>query len=142
MSFGAGAIMLISSIELNSLKSRGDSLKVSIRNLEVTEQKTVLLKDRISKIGQIRSTENSNDEINLISGLISGIQGTSYVSEVSLDSQKIDLSLVFRNSSDLSNFLKGLVSNKPFSSVVLSSFGFTPANGYILSLRLSQSAQK
>lgn len=133
-----GGIILLGSAQLRSLTSQNNALKENIREREETEQKMVLLKDRIGKIKIAKNLESSKEELAGATTLLATITAPSVVSELTFDAKKVDLSLIFKTSSDLSAFLRGLANNQDFDSVILTSFGFNPSNGYILSLRLSK----
>jgi hypothetical protein len=135
---GVGGLILLGSSQLSSLIAQNNALKESIRERETTEQKMVLLKDRVGKIKIVKNLESSEEEIVGVTALLTTISAPSVVSELTFDAKKVDLSLIFKAPSDLSAFLRSLVNNKVFDSVVLTSFGFNPSNGYILSLRLSK----
>ncbi|KKR85150.1 MAG: hypothetical protein UU32_C0037G0009 [Candidatus Woesebacteria bacterium GW2011_GWB1_41_10] len=134
--FGVAGFFILSSIELRNLTANGTSLKEQIKVLEVTEQKMVLLKDRI---GKIRTAMNSPSVISGFEGvnlILSSLSSDSSVSELAVDSTKIDLSLAFRSPGDLSGFLTNLKNSTFFKSIVLTSFGFNPQTGYLVAVRL------
>lgn len=138
--FGLGllAFFLFSSSELNSLTKKEDGLKNDIKARETTEQRLVLLKDRVGKIKTALSVESASEEVVGIANLLPLIGASSQLNEVVVDSKKVDLSLVVRSSAELSSFLRSLPTQKDFTNITLTSFGFNPANGYILGLRLSK----
>lgn len=139
---GILGIFIVSSLEVRSLTSRKDSLTAEIKARETTEQKLVLLKDRVAKIKVVKAAETAGDEVVGVSKVLSFLGGNSSVSELAFDAQKADLTILFKNSSDLGSFLKSMSDALPFKSVVLTSFGFNPSTGYLVSLRLSQEVKK
>ena len=74
------------------------------------------------------------EEVNLI---LSSLSSDSTVSELAVNSTKIDVSLAFRSPGDLSGFLANLKNSTFFKSIVLTSFGFNPQTGYLVAVRLT-----
>lgn len=127
---------IASSIQLESLVSRENELKDQISSLKATEQKMVILKDRIGKIKSAKALKGINPGLTAVSPILSQMASDSSLSELTIDSQKVELSVNFRSRVELSNFLGNVKNSISFKSVVLTSFGFNPSTGYLLTLRL------
>jgi len=137
--FGLGVLgfFILGSLQLGNINSRQEALKAGIKQRETTEQRLVLLKDRIAKIKVAKGQDSSQEELEAIDQILGLTGEAASVSELSFDATKADLSLVFRDSSQLGVFLKALASSSPFETVILKTFGFSPTAGYLLGLSMS-----
>lgn len=134
-------ITLISSLVYFNIQYRNsiantNILKTKITDLEKSEQKLVLAKDKLSKIVYIKSINSVDNElINFqdFKNSISGSSGTTFT-EISIDPIKTETSLVFQNTEDLSNTLGMIQKLTKYKSIILSSLGFNLSSGYLISL--------
>lgn len=133
---GISSFFFISTFELNSLNSRIDDLKSQISQQETVETQVVLLKDRIAKIKRVQSIESSDKTFAAITPVIDNVPQGANLGELSVDSKKVDTSVLFTNTQSLGQFFNSLSSIEGFTSVILTSFGFNPVTGYLASLRL------
>ena len=131
---GVSAFFLISSLSLRSLQEEISLLETQIKDQEASEQQIVLLKDRIAKINAVLKLPDSTENLISIDPFLPSSSANSLVNELSVNSQKIDLSVNIRSNADLTAFLKGLSESGMFKSIVLSSFGFNPVGGYLVSV--------
>lgn len=128
---GLGAFFIFNNIRLRNINADVESLKSEAANLQKSEQQMVLLKDRLSKIKTVRKTPTAWTNLTNIQTLISSVGPNTFVSELNADSNKIDMSVLFRTNSDLAAFIKNLTETKVFKGITLTTFGFNPANGYL-----------
>ena len=134
-------ITLISSLVYFNIQYRNsiantNILKTKIADLEKSEQKLVLAKDKLSKIVYIKSINSVDNElINFqdFKNSISNSSGTTFT-EISIDPIKTETSLVFQNTEDLSNTLGMIQKLTKYKSIILSSLGFNLSSGYLISL--------
>ncbi|KKR26631.1 MAG: hypothetical protein UT58_C0009G0011 [Microgenomates group bacterium GW2011_GWC1_39_7b] len=133
---GLAAFFAFSSIQLQSISSEVDEIKSLIVSQEKTEQAVVLLKDRLAKIGMARGVVSSIKIFSRIEPFLINIGPNSNLSELSIDPQKLDLSVVFRSNSDLSAFLKNISDSEVFKFVTLTTFGYNPASGYLATFHI------
>jgi hypothetical protein len=134
---GISAFLIISTISLRNLNSDIDSLKSQISTLESTEQQAVLLKDRLAKIKTALAVPSSIKNLDGANPYISNLPPTASLTELNIDPQKVDFSIQFGSSNDLSVFLRDLSDTKNFPVGVLTSYSFNPITGYLISVRLS-----
>jgi Tfp pilus assembly protein PilN len=134
---GLAAFFIFSSFQLRALKANEDKLKSDIASSETSEQQIVLLKDRLAKVKIAQSTQSGVKNLEKIDPFIAGLSGSTILTELDVDSQKVDLSILFKSNNELSTFLKTLTDSKVFQSVVLTSFGFNPLTGYLVTIRLN-----
>lgn len=133
---GIGIFYSINSLRLSSLVSQNKNLISKIKAEETTEQKLILLKDRIAKVKLAYSSDSLTKSIDLVSPIISQLPDTALINELNLDMNKITASFLFRSGGDVSTFFQNIYSSNLFKGVNLTSFGFSPKTGYLVSLEL------
>ena len=133
---GLGAFFVISSFQLRNISTEVQDLKSQISTKEQSEQQIVLLKDRIKKIKTVQGLPNSFKNLGNIDPVVSTLTGSASLTELSTDSTKVDMSINFKSNSELAAFLQNLNSVKVFKSILMTTFGFNPASGYLISIRL------
>ena len=133
--FGLGAFFVVSTLQLRNAAGSEADLKSQIATEEQSEQKIVLLKDRLKKIKTTLALPSSTKNLENLDPFISSIGGGATLTELAVDSGKADVSINFKNNSDLSAFLGNIDTIKTFKSVIMTTFGFNPASGYLVSLR-------
>jgi hypothetical protein len=131
-----GAFFLISNFQLTDASGKEADLKSQIAAEEESEQKTVLLKDRLKKIKTVQTVPNSQKNVGNLDPVILGLGSNATLTELSADSEKADLSINFKNNSDMAGFLENIDSIKTFKTVIMTTFGFNPTSGYLVSIRL------
>lgn len=134
---GVSGFFVVSTFQLQSLNSSKDQLSSQIKSLQTTEQKLVLLKDRVSKIKLTSTADSAQKSLGLVSPLLNALPASSSVSELNLDTTKLTISILFKSSADVSNFFQALYASTSFKSITLTSFGFNPTSGYLVSLSLT-----
>ncbi|HET7098791.1 MAG TPA: hypothetical protein VFI61_00995 [Patescibacteria group bacterium] len=133
---GVGGIFVVSTISLRSTNASLDQLKVQISSQEKTEQKLVLLKDRIKNIGVVNAKPGSLKSLNSIEPLLLTLSPDSTVTELNIDPVKVSLTINFRSNQDLSDFFENITKSEQFKSVILSSFGYNPGTGYLAGITI------
>lgn len=136
--FGMGVYFIFSSISLNGLKAENENLKKQIQERSKAQQQIVLLKDRLNQIKLAQAVPGASKNLANIKPILSLVSGNSLLTELSVDSQKTNASVVFKSNADLTNFLKSISSNKTYKAVSLGTFNYSPAAGYQVSLSFSE----
>lgn len=131
----AAAFIIIFSLQINSVVKTNDGLKADIAKLEVTEQKNVLVKDRLAKIkvinGQSDILTTTGNIRNIVTSLASGVT----LADANIDVLgKVDFSFKVADTSQLVSFLANLVANSNFKVLAIKNFSYNPAAGYLISL--------
>ena len=118
-----------------------ESLKSKVQSLERSEQKLVLAKDRLTKIAAVKKLDSVDDELKSFKNFESLVLTNpgSIFTEISIDSDKTETSIVSATSSSLSNVMKSLndlSENKltNYKHIIMSSLGFNSSSGYLVSL--------
>lgn len=131
---GMGGFFIFSSISLNNLAKENNSLKSQIQAQSTAQQQIVLLKDRLSQIKTVQAVPSASKNFDKISPILNLVTGSSFVSELGVDSQKTTSSVIFKSNSELTNFLKNVSSNTAYSTVTLGTFNYSPVMGYQVGL--------
>lgn len=131
---GVSGFFFISSSDLNRVSANVDSLKNQVKAQETTEQRLVLLKDRLGKIKGVQSQSSLSKSLADIDSVLGTVSGGT-VGELNVTSLKTDASVVFGSSQGLGDFFKNLISSDKFNSIIMTSFGFNPITGYLVSLK-------
>ncbi len=134
---GLTAVFIISSITLKNLTGDVTTLKSQITAQQVSEQRLVLLKDRLRKISTARTAASALSNLTKIDPFLATLSSDTSVSELNVDPQKIDLTLNFRSNNDLTAFLNDVSDSGSFKNVVISSFGLNPVSGYLVGMSLT-----
>lgn len=133
---GMGGFFIFSSISLRSLTSANEGLKNQIQIQSSAQQQIVLLKDRLGLINTVQAMPTAIKNLNNMNPLLTFVTGTSLLSELGVDSQKVTSSILFKSNSDLTTFVKALSSNATFKSVSLGTFSYSPVAGYQVGINL------
>lgn len=121
-------------IQYKQVTSNLTTLRSQIVALEKNEQKLILAKDRLSKILAIKKIDSVDDELTNFETFESFISSNSAFTDISIDSNKTETSLSFKNSSELVTALNFISSLKEYKKVVLSSLNYGVNSGYLISL--------
>lgn len=121
-------------VSINSSTSRQQALTNNIQNLESTEQKLFLTKDRIDKIKVILADSKKADAYYNISQILSALPGDVVPYSVEIDSNRAKFSVLSKSSVSMAEFLNFLVASGSYKKLSLLSFIFTPDRGYLITL--------
>lgn len=133
---GMTIFIITNNSKLKSLTSNVSSLKEDVIALEVSEKQIFLLKDRIKKIETLKTIPSSLKNLAGTIELVNTLSPTAKVTELDLDSKKVDLTVNFKSNFEMNSFLSTVKQSKSFSSVIVSSFGLSPTTGYLISFNL------
>ncbi len=128
---------LFISTQLSSSATRQEQLKTSIKSLEQTEQKLVMVKDRLKYIKQVLDKANAADDLGQLKALLLSLPESVSISQVNIVKDKVELTMLVTDSSGVSQSLATLMAAGLYEKIVLLSFGFNPNTGYFISLELS-----
>ncbi|MFZ5932504.1 MAG: hypothetical protein ACOYT7_00230 [Patescibacteria group bacterium] len=134
---GMAAFFVLNSLTINSLSSRSEELKVSIKSLEATEQRLILVKDRLTKAKQVLGVESGLDEVDGLGKIVSGLSADVSLSEAIVAKDSLDTTFVASSSQGLTQLMAQVISQDAFKKVELVSFSFNPNAGYVPSFVFS-----
>ena len=133
-----GSIFFYYSTQNSKINRNINSSKTKITNLEKSEQKLVLAKDRLSKIEVVQKVKSLNDEIKRyqkFSIIVSASTG-SIISEADLNSKGTEVTILSQSSDSLTEIIPLLSKLKDYGKIILSSLEFNPISGFILNIKL------
>ena len=133
---GVSGYLVYSQIRLQTLTAGSDNLKLKIKERETTEQKIILLKDRLGKITIARASPSIQKNTDNAGVIADSLPEGTILTELSIDQKKTDISLVFGSSAGLNLFLDSVPANSYFKRATLTAFSFNPQTGYSIGLRL------
>jgi hypothetical protein len=123
-------------LEQKKVSERIEISKQKISELETSEQRLILAKDRLEKIARIQATPSIQDDIknfSEISNVVLNASGSALV-EASIQNTKTELSVKSETADSLATFLEPVTKLKNFKSIILTSLGFGPASGFVSDL--------
>jgi hypothetical protein len=130
VSLGLAGFFILTSFELKDSVQKQEDLKVRIKTLEQTEQKIILLKDRVGKIKKILAMKDSQENIDNAQIVLGIAGGKVSIGELDISVDKTKLSVSSETSLSFSQFLTSLTDLKIYQTIVLSSLSFNPNSGY------------
>ncbi len=122
-------IFVFNSINLASTVSRENQLKDSIKALSTTEQKFVLVKDRVGRAKEILGRESVSGQAQVLEQLLAGIPDVS-LTQSEIVAGKSELNFLATTPAGLTNLLSRLKTSGLYEAIVLSSLNFNPTTGY------------
>jgi len=136
--FGLGLIgfFVFKTLQFNVYNQDNASLEGKIAGLEISETKLVLLKDRVAKIKVLTNIPTALHNLDSTNAVLAPLTADSNVNDLAVNATKVSMSLNFRSSADIANFLKALSETRDFQTVSLSSFSFNPVSGYLVSVSI------
>lgn len=124
------------SIELKKVDSSIIALKNEVSSLEKTEQKLILVKDKLGKISYVQSLDSAENEIiefQKLNDIVNSASDSS-LTEINIDLNKTEVSLTSANSDSLSSVLGLFSTIKDYGKIILTSLGLNQTSGFLSSL--------
>lgn len=130
--FGAGmaAFFVISSISLTGIKNNIASLEAQVKTQAQSEQRMVLLKDRIAKITSAKKVPNSVPNLASVPPLLAGLSPGTTITQLQINATNVELAVNITSNTDLSAFLSTVKGSTFFKTVNLTAFSLGPTTGY------------
>jgi len=130
-----GAVFVYENILLRRELDRNKFLKQDIVAREDSEQKLILVKDRLEKINEVYNYETKVD-VQKVLTIINKLPVDVNVTGINISEKTLKLSLVASNSLVFAKTLGATLSKEIFETVDLTSFSFQPDIGYVITLDL------
>ena len=131
----AGVVVIVFlSSQINTSMTKQASLKQSITNLESTEQKAFLVKDRIDTAKAAFAYKNAGDALISLDTVLSNLPSGVIVNTVQIDSAKTDFAVISKDSLSMATFMNSLVTTGTYTNLALVNFSYTPSGGYTITL--------
>lgn len=124
-------------IRQTALNKTESNLKKQVKSYEASEQKLVLVEDRLTKIGSVLSKHTSSDSLNSLELVKNNLPENVQIYGVEIKPEEADITIVTGTSSDLGKFITAL-SNMGFSKISLMSLSYLKGTGYKVEVGLSK----
>ena len=132
-----GSYFLLS-YRINASTANQESLKNQIMALEQSEQKVVLIQDRLAKIKEIKASSNIVEEIGTLERVLGSVGENVVISQVELKPSVAKVVVNAGSSINLTRFLGELTSSNSYSKVVMESLDYSVTDGYEMSLSITK----
>ncbi|MFV1917392.1 MAG: hypothetical protein ACC618_02860 [Patescibacteria group bacterium] len=123
--------------QLDEAKSNQERLKNTIRSLEETEVRLVLVKDRLSKISQINKIEDTEDEIDSLASLVQIFPEGVSLDKTELRARDSKVEIKVQNTQVLTKLLADLLASGIYKSVKMESLDYNQQTGFNIVFRFS-----
>lgn len=120
--------------QINSSVARQQVLTTNIQNLQSTEQKVFLIKDRVEKIQTVFNMPDRVAEFENINTVLNNLPDNVSVYSVAIDSSRTEFSVLSQDSLSMARFLDSLVASGYYKNFTLNGFVFSPDRGYLVTL--------
>jgi hypothetical protein len=115
------------------------TLENQIKAQEQTEQKIVLLRDRITKAAHILSQPSSDDEITALSDILTHLPEGVTIKESKIFPTEFTITVHAEESSKITEFVRSLTESGKYSQIESASMNFSTKEQYLSVYRLALS---
>jgi len=136
MAIGIGAFFIFYSKELKTSKAKVAELQSNIKALEKTEQRLLLVKDRLDKAKQVLGSATASDEIDNAYTLISSLQQDVGLVNADFKEEETNITFFAPNTVSMSQTVKTITTLGLYTGIDMKSFNFVPEQGFLLSFKL------
>ncbi len=130
-------VFFVLSRQIDTTIENQNNLKSQISSMEQTEQRLVLIKDRLEKASDILGRASAKDEIEGFEKLVDILPENTFIGSVALEVSGTNITIRIPTSSTLVELFSKLISSGIYSEVVLKSFSFAEGKGYSLIFTLN-----
>jgi len=123
-------VFLVVSDRLSSSQEKHEELTIQIKALQETEQKIVLIKDRLEKVNKMKSKASASEKVDILGDVIKISEGSAIVNSATLSDKKADVLVIVDGSLNLTKFLSDIIISGGFKKIEMLSFGFEKDGGY------------
>lgn len=126
------SVYFVISDRLNSSQEKHEDLIIQIKALEETEQKIVLIKDRLEKVSEMRLIMSATERVDILEDILNISDGIATVDGSTLTDNKASVLVSVDGSLNLTKFLSGLLISGGFKKIEMISFSFNKKVGYAM----------
>lgn len=131
----AGGVYFILGQRIEDSKQRREDLKRVISSLSETEQRLVLVQDRLAVIDEIKNEENAKEEVDVLKDMVNlNVEGATLQGS-EFEEGKIVIEFNAADSGVLTSILANII-GRDYSQVKLNSLSYTQAQRYDLELQI------
>lgn len=123
---------------LKLVREEHAKLKQELVSLQKSEQRFILLRDRLDKISKIQAKYNTDDEIQIARDLVQNLQAPSMISTLTITPELVETEITTDSSLSLTKIFSYLIGSGKYSSVSMLSFDYNPTSAYRLSLQIKK----
>lgn len=132
----AGAFFFYLTNEATEVTSDLDQSKKSITSLEQTEQKLILVRDRVQKAETVLKSSPTEKRIESLKALSNIFPAGISFTNIEVLPDRLELTLLASDSLSLKKGMVVLTDSGLFKKVDMISFGLNPKSGYLVSVQL------
>ncbi len=131
------ASIFIINARANSLEDDVVSLSSEVTALEQTEQRLILIKDRVRKVGMINSDSSSlSDTVLVYKQLYDNLPSGLQINSANIENKQITSEIVFNNSSELARFLAQTVTSRNYNLINIQNLSTGQNGGLVMTIVL------
>ncbi|OGM11453.1 hypothetical protein A2Z22_00180 [Candidatus Woesebacteria bacterium RBG_16_34_12] len=130
-------IFILFTNQINGLIKEEEDLKKSIKALEETEQRLILVQDRLTKADNILSQTKLNDEVPKAKSFIDDLPEKVIYSNVAIAPNNFKINLFTDDSEALAELFTKIIVSGKYQKVTLRSLNFNSEKGYSTSIDLN-----
>jgi hypothetical protein len=130
--------LFYTSNRLKISKASETKVKSQIASLQATEQRLFLLKDRITKTGEILKTPDSSEGIEILEDIVNIIETPTEIKGIELDKDNTKITFLTTSSFNIAKLLSMIVGSQNYTNLKMLSFKFLQSNGYEIELELAK----
>lgn len=135
MAVGAGAFLILSQ-QLQTSRAKQEELKRQIYSLQQTEQRLILVKDRLAKVKGIWGKDSNTEEIETFQELIPLFPEGYEIRSVVFSEEQSQTAFVLPNSRAVVEFFAKIVSSGLYSKIQLQNFSLNKDYTYGMQMNL------
>lgn len=123
---------------LNELTAKQNELKSQIKALKETEQRLVLVKDRLERVGNIYAKETPYKSVLTLEELIKQFPEGAVLETTSISVENLGMQVEIDSTSTFESMLDILIDSQLFDRIELTSLSYGPDTGYKIGLLLKR----
>lgn len=131
----ASFLFLSNRLETQSLSE--DTLKISIKALEETEQRLLLVQDRLGKAEVVLGKATTKEEVASLDSFVGELPEGIFFTKAKLFPDRYVVNISSQSSEDLATLFSDLSVKKNYKEAVLTSYSYSEEGGYSVVLELS-----
>jgi Tfp pilus assembly protein PilN len=130
-----GGIYLYFLVRNQFVSSSKTELESQIQSLQPTEQKIVLLRDRISKTGKVFSSPSAATKSSLLASLSESLPDGVNITEVKILPEEFTITISASQSKQVSEFIRSMVSSGNYGRIELTSLAYSNKDRYVMEIK-------
>ncbi|OGM04476.1 hypothetical protein A3E15_00370 [Candidatus Woesebacteria bacterium RIFCSPHIGHO2_12_FULL_42_9] len=130
------AFFIFYSRELKTSREKITELEGNIKALEVTEQRLLLVKERLEKAKQVLGADSSIDEVEAFSSLLASLPEGVSISEVRILKEETRMTFGAPSTPVLASVIKLMRESSLYKNIDMIAFSFSPETGFNVGLKL------